>query len=167
MQKTEAKKSVIVIDEQGKIYETTYPKRAKGLVKSGRARFVDENKICLTCPPKINVLEENKMDNNENTKIDLNYIMSKIDEIIEMNRAALDKNYEFIPGAPGVLHPVQAICETNNRMIAFLEKIYQSMQVQDSSSNYKTKKIMELIEDSYNKGDVAMVDTLLCSLHKF
>ena len=38
-------------DEQGNEYEATYPKRAKGLVKNGRARFVGENKICLACPP--------------------------------------------------------------------------------------------------------------------
>ncbi len=51
---------MIVVDEQGNEYEATYPKRAKGLIKSGRARFVDENKICLACPPNIN-LEDNKM----------------------------------------------------------------------------------------------------------
>lgn len=44
-------KNVAVIDEQGNRYEATYPKRAKGLVKSGRARFVDENTICLARPP--------------------------------------------------------------------------------------------------------------------
>ena len=32
-------KNVIVVDEQGNEYEATYPKRAKGLVKSGRARY--------------------------------------------------------------------------------------------------------------------------------
>lgn len=46
------RKNIIVIDEQGRVYEATYPKRAKGLVKNGRARFVNENTICLACPPK-------------------------------------------------------------------------------------------------------------------
>jgi hypothetical protein len=36
-------KNVTVVDENGNIYEATYPKRAKGLVKSGRARFIEEN----------------------------------------------------------------------------------------------------------------------------
>ncbi len=58
-------KNVIVIDEQGNEYEATYPKRAKGLVKSGRARFVGDNKICLACPPNIN-LEDKKMTENKN-----------------------------------------------------------------------------------------------------
>ena len=50
-------KNVRVIDEQGNEYEATYPKRAKGLVKNGRARFIDEHTICLACPP--NELNEN------------------------------------------------------------------------------------------------------------
>lgn len=33
------RKNIIVIDEQGRVYEATYPKRAKGLVKNGRARL--------------------------------------------------------------------------------------------------------------------------------
>lgn len=44
-------KNIAVIDEQGIKYEATYLKRAKGLVKSGRARFVDEKTICLARPP--------------------------------------------------------------------------------------------------------------------
>ena len=60
---------MIVVDSQGNEYEATYPKRAKGLVKSGRARFVGENKICLACPPNIN-LEDNKMSENINTNVE-------------------------------------------------------------------------------------------------
>ena len=45
-------KNIRVVDESGKEYESTYPKRAKGLVKSGRAHFIDENCICLLCASK-------------------------------------------------------------------------------------------------------------------
>ena len=45
-------KNIYVVDEKGNEYEATYPRRAKGLVKNGRARFVSKNKICLACPPK-------------------------------------------------------------------------------------------------------------------
>ena len=62
---TPIEKNIIVVDEQGNEYEATYPKRAKGLVKNGRARFVDENKICLACPLD-KILEEEKMSNNTN-----------------------------------------------------------------------------------------------------
>lgn len=42
-------KYVAVIDEDGSFLEATYPRRARGLVKKGRARFVDkdETTICL------------------------------------------------------------------------------------------------------------------------
>ncbi len=43
-------KNVTVSDEFGNEYEPTWPIRAKGLVKKGRARFVSENHICLTVP---------------------------------------------------------------------------------------------------------------------
>ena len=67
---TPIEKNIIVVDEQGNEYEATYPKRAKGLVKNGRARFVDENKICLACPPD-KILEEEKMSNNTNNTNEL------------------------------------------------------------------------------------------------
>ena len=56
-------KNVTVVDEQGHVYGATYPKRAKGLVKNGRARFVDENTICLACPPN-QILEDTEMSEN-------------------------------------------------------------------------------------------------------
>ena len=61
--------NVIVVDESGNEYGATWPKRARGLVKSGRARFIDENRICLACPPNINeITEDIKM--SENKKIE-------------------------------------------------------------------------------------------------
>ena len=58
---TPIEKNIIVVDESGRRYEATWPKRAKGLVKSGRARFMNENTICLACPPNSNELEEHIM----------------------------------------------------------------------------------------------------------
>lgn len=59
-------KTVHVVDEAGNRYEATYLKRAQGLVKKGRARFIDENTICLVCPPNQN-LEDNVMEDNRLT----------------------------------------------------------------------------------------------------
>ena len=53
-------KNIIVVDSQGKKYGATYLKRAKGLVKQGRARFLAQNMLCLACPPDQN-LEDNDM----------------------------------------------------------------------------------------------------------
>ena len=83
---TPIEKNVIVVDAQGNEYEATYPKRAKGLVKNGRARFIGENKICLACPPK-QYLEETKMDaNNEKTtnstpKLTVEEVFAKMAEL--------------------------------------------------------------------------------------
>lgn len=44
-------KNINVIDEYNRKYESTYPKRARGLVKKGRARFIDETTICLVTSP--------------------------------------------------------------------------------------------------------------------
>ena len=62
---TPIEKNIIVVDELGNEYEATYPKRAKGLVKNGRARFIDDNKICLACPPHTE-LEDNNMSEKKN-----------------------------------------------------------------------------------------------------
>jgi len=63
-------KTVQVVDEAGFRYAATYERRAKGLVKNGRARFIDENTICLACPPnQQNIISEDmKMTNTENVK---------------------------------------------------------------------------------------------------
>lgn len=81
------KKNVTVIDEEGKVIGVTYPKRAKGLIKKGRARLVSENTICLACPPDEN-LEDIEMENiTENKAVEkteevtLKYVLDKLDEV--------------------------------------------------------------------------------------
>ena len=58
-------KNINVVDQFGNQLEATYTKRAKGLVKHGRARFIDENTICLACPPKTQL--EDIMSTDKNT----------------------------------------------------------------------------------------------------
>ena len=72
---TPIEKNVIVVDEQGNIIEATYPKRAKGLVKKGRARFISESMICLACPPR--KMEENEMSNTQNKFDNLEILIDK------------------------------------------------------------------------------------------
>ncbi len=43
-------KNITVIDENKNILYSTYPKRAKGLIKKGRAQWVGENAIQLCAP---------------------------------------------------------------------------------------------------------------------
>ncbi len=56
-------KNIAVVDENGTAYEPTWLKRANGLVKKGRARWLDEQTICLACPPE--QTEDNEMDNEQ------------------------------------------------------------------------------------------------------
>jgi len=103
-------KNIFVVDDHGNEYEATYPKRAKGLVKNGRARFINENTICLACPPDVEsedkTMSENKNNDSRNNngsqtefsdaiaklinttaeqqgsdKFTLDYILGKLEEI--------------------------------------------------------------------------------------
>ena len=116
-------KNVIVVDENGNEYEATYPKRAKGLVKNGRARFIDENTICLACPPNKtedkNMSENKKADSTINKtsneiadvkaelpseKLTIDYILSKLEEISVGQAFATDAILELgkmKSGGPG------------------------------------------------------------------
>ena len=84
---TPIEKNIIVVDEQGNEHEATYPKRAKGLVKNGRARFIDENTICLACPPDTHS-EEKKMSEKMNKAqvfeqiVKLQSILESMDNIL-------------------------------------------------------------------------------------
>lgn len=70
-------KNIIVVDEFGKEYTSTYAKRAKGLVKNGRARWLDGNTICLVCPPDTLNLEENDMSNKADNMETINAVCEK------------------------------------------------------------------------------------------
>ncbi len=93
---TPIEKNVFVVDELGNEYEATYPKRAKGLVKNGRARFISEHTICLACPPNTNLEDKHMTDNiktpdtepvipetnaNQEEKRTIVYVLEQIEKI--------------------------------------------------------------------------------------
>jgi hypothetical protein len=144
-------KNIIVVDEQGNQYEATYPKRAKGLVKNGRARFVDENRICLACPPNKN-LEDIIMDNKIETtaaiaskplELNMEYVLKRIDQILNENGHIYDaistikemKVNESPIGGQGdeakgraIAQTVQSREATNQQLIKLLEKMYDDIK---------------------------------------
>lgn len=63
---TELKRTVCVFDADGEVIGSTYPKRAAGLVKKGRARYVNDWDIRLNVSDVMNFTEETKMDNINN-----------------------------------------------------------------------------------------------------
>ena len=80
---TPIEKNIRVVDEQGNEYEATWPRRARGLVKHGRARFISENTICLACPPNT-ILEDTEM----NDKADMTWLLQQI--------AAIQSDTEYL-----------------------------------------------------------------------
>lgn len=145
-------KNIVVIDEQGNEYEATYPKRANGLIKKGRARFVNETTICLVCPPN-EYLEENLMneikevivDEKIQEKITVEYILKQIETIrtdnVYLKKAIEDMsrmdelpipdncyNLNFVTKAEGWRDIVNAREATNQKMIEFYEKVYDDIK---------------------------------------
>ena len=117
-------KNISVVDSQGNMYEATYPKRAQGLVKKGRARFIDENTICLACPPN-EYLEDIEMSENKNInkeaieavaeepkkfQITKEYVLGKIDE--------LTKQLESVEKVAGRIADVSDEIDTDEPEIA-------------------------------------------------
>ncbi len=161
-------KNIIVIDEQGKEYEATYIKRANGLVKKGRARFVNDTTICLACPPdeylEENLMEDNKdrVDNELHEKITIEYIMKQIEAIRtdntyllkaveDMNRmddiSLCDGCYNIVTKAEGWRDIVRAREATNQKMIEFYEKVYDDMKPKSADSDIK-QFIIELVQNT-------------------
>lgn len=147
-------KNIIVVDEQGNYYEATYPKRAKGLVKNGRARFIDENTICLACPPCD--MEDNNMSNStENMaietksteKLTMDYVLGQIETIATETEylhnaiSELSKTNSVGPGDVGTQEKAHALGEivtsreqTNQRLLSLYEKMYDDLKAQSFPS---------------------------------
>ncbi len=160
---------MIVVDEQGNVYEATYPKRAKGLVKNGRARFVDENKICLACPPD-RFLEENKMNENKLTVKDIFETIGALkSESFHIGEAL--KQLESVrsegPGDIGAQARANAIVDvvkcretTLQQMLALYSKMYDDIQ-------NETKKKIEIISEAFDRNMAFISDSDIESEDKY
>ncbi len=135
-------KNISVVDTQGNVYEATYPKRAKGLVKKGRARFVDETTICLARPPYHT--EDEIMDENKTTmttpevkavQFDADYVIAKIEQImadsenLKRSLRLLDSDHldDFGQTALAVGNMIEARERTNQEMISLLKRIVDKL----------------------------------------
>lgn len=89
--------TVVVIDSHGEVVGKTYPKRAKGLIKKGRAEALTDNCIRLrdfrpqnldfTEEIKMDVLNQNVINNNQN---------ETVDKSVETLWKAFTSKHEFI-----------------------------------------------------------------------
>lgn len=146
-------KNILVVDESGNKYGNTYPKRAKGLVKNGRARFVDDTTICLACPPIEKLEDETMFDQIKNSNLSqsggdmpnlsINYILAQMERIAADTKyieSALEKLGNMaLPDAPVSSNmsghsAAQAIGNiivsretTNQRLLQMYERMYDDL----------------------------------------
>ena len=174
MQKTESKQTITIVDEHDKQIGKTYPKRANGLIKNKRARYIDENKIMLiACPSNEYIMEENKMNNNElnNNKLDLQYIIDKIDAILANNNEILNviKDFDEQDVFENVHHPIQKIINTNNELIGLLKDLIKPYTVNETEN---IKYVLEVLSDALqtavqNDAQPEVVREIIESIKKF
>ena len=137
---TPIEKNIIVVDEQGNHYGATYPKRARGLVKHGRARFMDEHTICLACPPE-NETEDNEMSEHIETvtaeKYNLAYVLEQLERIAADTaylREAVEKCAAANDGIGMALgNMVESRERTNQKLIDFYQQMYKDLKPGPSS----------------------------------
>jgi hypothetical protein len=168
-------KTVRVLDEAGNEYEATYPKRAKGLVKHGRARFTDESQtaILLTCPPNQNmILEDNTMNeqinNTEATatevaaeKYTYEYALRQIEiitnQIDHIHLAISELGRLENEGTPcggsaksvaeGIADVVKCRETTAQRLIDFYEKMYFDLKPRTQTHQADRAEFMNWVRD--------------------
>lgn len=170
---TPIEKNIIVVDEQGNEYSPTYQKRAKGLVKNGRAHLVNENKICLVGLPNSNLEEQTMAETSKpENRYNIEYILSQIAKIQEQTdylKDAMEKLSQMgngesgSPGAPGNIQgqaKAQAFGEivkahetTNQQMLSLYEKMYNDLKPQ--SQNKKLDVLEKLAQIAANTDDFA------------
>lgn len=127
-----------MIDGTGNVLAPTYPRRAKGLVKNGRARFLDENTLWILFPPP----EQGEIRMSELTAQE---ILQRIDHILNdvSHLHSAFMTIEKIPCPPaGEPDAGQAraeavsaiVCareETNRQALSLLEKMYEDLYYED------------------------------------
>lgn len=132
-EKTERIHMVIVQDTFGNKLHETYEKRAKGLVKKGRAFYVDEQTICLIQP----AMEESNMEYN----VTLQDLLTRLDTIVSdkghmheamqlMERLPYDLSEEETNiRSTAIMNMVKEREETNRKAIDLLETMYEDLKI--------------------------------------
>jgi len=175
-------KNIRVVDAAGNEYEATYPKRAKGLVKNGRAIFIDEFTLCLDCPPS-DYLEDKSMDNSINSNINqteqnvnsvtapemtLEWVAAKIDAIINDNAYIADAisslNLMDSDGhnskAEALHQVVNAREATNRETLKFLEKIYDGLNPAPAANPSQIMQHIDLAELAEHMNSTDLVELM-------
>lgn len=165
-------KKVRVLDEAGREYEATYMKRAKGLVKNGRARFADDSQtvIILACPPNQNlILEDDTMnEQNNNTNVTENtatetytyeYALKQIElltkQVDHIHLAISELGHLENEGTPcggsaksvaeGIADVVRCRETTAQKLIDFYAKMYEDLKPRSQAQTANRVEFMEWV----------------------
>ncbi len=129
-------RNITVTDAQGNLCQPTWPKRAKGLVKRGRAVYVSENHIRLTPSRKT---EENAMTANDILQkiFELSADKKHIEDALSTLQFMPDKTDNGSSGAPPDLAgqaKAEAISDiacsaetTRQQLLSFYIRVYDSL----------------------------------------
>lgn len=130
------RKTVLVSDESGSEYEPTFEKRARGLVKKGRARWIGENRICLASPPDHDFRKDTDMSDlikNEAAPT-VEYVLGQIEKLSEEPayiREAIEKIDNSAPEkSEAIARVVEAREATNQAALDFYRQIYGDFNMQ-------------------------------------
>lgn len=163
-------KKIAVTDELNNTYEATYPKRAKGLVKRGRAYFIDKETICLVRPTNDD-LEDKKMSDNINRSAEnktepeytISYILAQIEQISSQTSLIKDAASELsrmTDDSDGCISKVNAIADivksretTNQQILKLYEKMYDDLKPKPQPIKAKALDIAERTINNPNCGD--------------
>ena len=130
------RKTVLVTDDAGKNYEPTFEKRARGLVKKGRARWIGPDTICLASPPDHDLRKDSKMSDFDNKGPALNaeYILAQIEKIAEEPAYIGEAIAKIDNSAPeksaAIASVVEARESTNRSLLDFYRQIYSDLDLQ-------------------------------------
>lgn len=139
-------KPILVTDKTGRSYPPTYLRRANGLVKNGRAYWIDaQARLCLLCPPikmedtfmlDTEILELNALEGvttaASGCTLGKDEILTRIDAIIAGNSHLHDgfESINRLGDCEGMAEKTTAISDivkareaTNQKLIALLEKM--------------------------------------------
>ena len=131
------RRTVLVSDESGKEYEPTFEKRARGLCKKGRARWIGENRICLAAPPDHDFRKDRDMSEDMNRtavpSMNAEYILAQIEKIAEEPayiREAIEKIDNSAPEkSAAIASVVEAREATNRSLLDFYRQIYCDLNI--------------------------------------
>lgn len=113
-------KTISVVDESGRTLESTYLRRAKGLVKSGRAHWIHDCGICLKS-------DESKIVSAEATDMNIQvfeYIKEQIEYLKQevSKEVSLNKDSQYQPEAAAKIYELKYL--ERQQIMKLLDRLF-------------------------------------------